>query len=120
MPRRWKLLRRPEPRIEIWLSSGAEARPDEHARREVEHVLEVGRARLADPRLVHEIDRPGCPLQLLSGLLLGFRPLVRDAGALDDDRFQRGDGLPGGWLREGRTSHEEQHDETRGRASASP
>ena len=34
--------------------------------------------------------------------------------------FSEGDGLPGGWLRESRTSHEDQHDHDQDEHRASP
>ena len=55
---------------ELALVGGAEARPDQHAGHEVEHVLQVGRARVLDRLLRDQLDAARRAVDVLARLLL--------------------------------------------------
>ena len=90
---------------ELALVGGAEARPDQHARDEVEHVLQVGRARVLDRLLRDQLDPARRAVDVLARLTFRARALGGQDARLDDHRSELGRG--GRSLREGGGGHGE-------------
>src|SRR6185295_3165417 len=81
----------PEPRApdrQLALVGGAEARPDQHARHVLEHILKIRGTRLVDGLLAHELGAAGHAIDGLARLFLGARAVRWEWTRLDDDRLE--------------------------------